>query len=663
MLNGARKRFFVDPQDASWHQRLRSEIAIALGIGSERHPSINIAFPNGPMLTGTLAELDKLASLPDYQLVVTLNERAPSASSVSAAPTYRLPAPYSSAAAPSASAPIVAVNEYSGGQEVSSGEARKLAQELVYRLRDNVARSVPERVAALKYRDFGTVRATVMDELSRPEFYGGDSAYQAFWGATASRDAGAAITDLSTDIASKMCKISENLAGGSHLTPALYHKVLIGCSIWDSWRDKVRSWKSRHPSRVPVPFNGYSGECLFKICAPIGAAAVDAVKIDLIAASLQCPYIGHGRDDDDGYSSDEHPSAASIRCAGRKKHYHSRPVERSIRDVPCTKKKIASKAKPLDIISTLIAAPVDPLFDALTPIACKSCGHGCPVCGVPLSVGCEHVAKPKPIECGACDSLEVVIDDGGNLPPHGQTLLEVTRRHGKPNGVEALNVRYSFAGMQNELDPFVGLRLGASQTKQVKAGKYRVVVEDAASKKVLAEETEMLLIQRNRYALIVDPEFGDTAPDGSKRLAGGALVLVIMDRFEKEKLALASEFLAREDLNTYLRAHPSGVLFAPSNTTLSDRDVSKIAISEYFASGVALELMRKETANGFTASKEMRITTDGKRAFVRNSENTKIWNCEKVRNCNIEGVGQHPLFPQIIVIVVDLLPTDVERSV
>jgi hypothetical protein len=339
IVGNARKRFLVDPQDPHWYARLCSQICQSVGAPHEQYPGVSLSL-DGKVLDAQNG-LDVLANAPFYRLKVIISASLDRPGALlPAKPEYLIRtapgAGFGPICPPSRSAIVVSSATSSSSSSVpafsvdslSDKDARKEAEELMEKLRQLLGKGVPAEVLSSGASlDYHSVRDTIMEHLC-------NKVSDDYWSAAKCPNIGEAINDLSSDVASKMCKIGESL-GDSGVPVEVYQKALIGCSLWDEWTCKLKRWR-RHKlgrSRIACPDLGcgYSDDCLNRICAPLGAPTIQALNQQLIESSLECPYsIGKKLSKrvqflvcraNGGESSDDKPTAESLTASRRKKHY------------------------------------------------------------------------------------------------------------------------------------------------------------------------------------------------------------------------------------------------------------------------------------------------------------------------------------------------------
>lgn len=779
-INGTKLRFMVDPQNSSWFDQLRSDIALSLGLAADQYPSIIVSSPVAGVISGKGAnDIDRVVLAPRYSLRVSVQDSLVNGVPLPPRPTYSLPVPKQRSVLEASAAS----SSQSTSSSPSSLENSAALRELIALLKDQVSKRVPDKVVTLRAEGYAAVRAEVLREVSSKEFYGGQSGYDAFWRTAKVKDAGAAINDLASDVAAHVCKIGESLPAGE-ITSEIFRQSLVGCSIWDDWMRKLKRSRRRRGCRIPCPTDapgcGYSDARLHVICAPIGSEAVQLVQDQLIASSMEDPYGSKLIACHDGYSSDESPSRASLDCARRKKHYRSHHQHKkhvhplapnsTFYSVPAraselpeqpdckpckTAKKSAVTDERVELVPISISSlasiglsrdltsqqqqqhagshvPLSPPVDlsGLELIGCRTCGHGCPSCGTKLDAqrrcprcltvaqsvkeiacGCnggskkkvsvaankskdEHTATtaaaaapktksvtvpataPSKDERSSIFGTPLVVVPAASIPnspmatpapvaslvqarvqatPESPVSLAATAstattelpEHGKAwvcfgnESAEAVTFRVLLQGKIEVLRsaPIAsGQRACAQQT--LVAGKYTVIAEIGDAQ--VAEYKDAPVLQRNLYHFTYDA-------------ANKKLKQTIGARFDAQKIAFASKFLSDPAVDKYLKSHPAGVLFAPDNDAFA-RIGSKIAgtLDDYFVSGTdAVELLRKRQKDESGTEKLMLSSVSGRSTFVRNEENSKIWNYRTVSFSKIQGATKHPAAPGVMVVIID----------
>jgi hypothetical protein len=338
LVTHLKKRFYVDPQNPHWHAHLRADLCASVGQPRENYAFINLQLGK-QSIESTAQGLDMIATAPFYQITVSFSPNRPQGDVLPAKPIYVVrPAvkfsPLKGTATVVVQTTSPAVSS-SPDDQVSDKQARREAKELVEKIRILMSKSLPEVMDAEAPLDYEQLRDKLMDHLN-------SNVSQEYWDASKCPNIGEAITDLSSDVAGKVCKIGESLAGGENLTHEVYQSALIGCSIWDEWVCRYKRWlrHQRGKSRLVCPDlgAGFNDECLNRICAPMGAPTIQAISQKLIDDSLENSYqigskilskrtqllLSRTTSTVEDVSSDDKPTAESLQAARRKKHYRRR---------------------------------------------------------------------------------------------------------------------------------------------------------------------------------------------------------------------------------------------------------------------------------------------------------------------------------------------------
>lgn len=306
-------RLEVDPQESCWFSRLRSEIAQGCGLDVKSAARIALYTRSGQEITDNAKGIDLLAKAPVYSLRVVGRDADASYFAPPARPDYSFPAGDFSKKVPAADAPDT---------EATDEDVQKLVEVL----RGLLARKLPQKLSESSERDLDSVQSMAIGELMSEKNYGGTHEHQAFWNSTKCPDRGAAITELSRDVACKLVELDLGFAA----TPELTQRSLIGCNLWDDLHRRICRWRQKRRCYRPCPVEAESDACY--ISSPLGEDEPESTEVSavqrLIAASRQDSYANntplaaniacHARDCDD------QPDHHSIRCAKQYACYRRR---------------------------------------------------------------------------------------------------------------------------------------------------------------------------------------------------------------------------------------------------------------------------------------------------------------------------------------------------
>lgn len=712
-INGKKYRFFVDPHNKRWFDHLRSHIAAAVGLDSYLLVDVVVS---GSVATGSSGDLDALSSAAPYTVVVRLSSSKELGTALPPLPSYRTPFELAqrARAQAAAAAAVVVVSKEKKPSFSRSRSDRRTIEELVAKLRDGI-RVPSER------RDYGTVRGHVISQLADKDFYGGEDAQTAFWQTTGCTDIGSAINELSSDVASRLCKIGEGL--GSSATPELLRQGLIGCSIWDQWTHNMCRWGRKRHCRVPCPTEapgcGYADEHLHRICAPMGSEAVRSIQEELIAASIESPYPIGCAHDDDGYSSGEEPSRESLACALKKKHYRCSSTYYTIPTPSCEPKCTESKKKEKFHYSDTIAlVPIEnealasigaktgrltlgghhhgtkgsshgtmphgkpPMtvgseLDGLTnigcdrcgsdhkhhkKIGCRTCGHGCTTCGTKLCSTCGKC--PTCTQCGHPATIDCHLCE--------QKAADVQATAAAPSPLTSMaEAKQTMPDYGRVSVCFTASKEDAVVFRILHGGKTEIF-RSPVIKRGMPICTAPDYIPSGKYSIVAQSSDGKALGELQDRMLfhrntytfdfdGKNVVIGSVGRFDEQKRALASEFLTLASIKAL--STKQGVVFAPSNDALKViGDRNAINALDYFVSGNPVELLKKRSRNAETSSEELTLASDsGKSTFIRNDDGTKIWNHAAGRYERILGTAA--LSNTTTVVVMEAVAGDLKPGV